>query len=282
MASGPITSWQIDGETLQPVADFIFLFSKITADGDCSHEIKRRLLPRRKVMTSLNSTLKSRDISLPTKICLAKAMVFPVVMYGCEIWTIKNTEYQRIHAFELWCWRRLLWVPWNARRSKEFILKEIRPEYSLEGLMLKLKLQYCGYLMRRTDSFEETLMLGTIEGRRRRGCQRMRWLDGTTDLMAMSLTSSKSWWWTGKPGMLQSMGSERVGHYWVTKLNNLEVYHDSTRKLQQLNIFIRLQRMASSVSTSKPNFGCGSTFFFQWLQSNKNQHVGNWIYEIYS
>ena len=204
-------------------------------------------------------------------------------MYGCEIWTIKNTEYQRIHAFELWCWRRLLWVPWNARRSKEFILKEIRPEYSLEGLMLKLKLQYCGYLMRRTDSFEETLMLGTIEGRRRRrGCQKMRWLDGTTDLMAMSLTSSKSWWWTGKPGMLQSMGSERVGHYWVTKLNNLEVYHDSTRKLQQLNIFIRLQRMASSVSTSKPNFGCDSTFFFQWLQSNKNQHVGNWIYEISS
>ena len=219
---------------------------------------------------------------MSTKVNIVKGIVFPVVMYGCEIWTIKNTEYQRIHAFELWCWRRLLWVPWNARRSKESILKEIRPEYSLEGLMLKLKLQYCGYLMRRTDSFEETLMLGTIEGRRRRGCQRMRWLDGTTDLMAMSLTSSKSWWWTGKPGMLQSMGSERVGHYWVTKLNNLEVYHDSTRKLQQLNIFIRLQRMASSVSTSKPNFGCDSTFFFQWLQSNKNQHVGNWIYEISS
>ena len=142
MASSPITSWQIDGEILQTVADFIFLVSKITADGDCSHEINRCLLPGKKVMTNLNSILKSRDITLPTKIWLVKAMVFPVVMYGCEIWTIKNTEHQRIDAFELWCWRRLLWVPWNSRRSNESILKEIRPEYSLEGLMLKLKLQY--------------------------------------------------------------------------------------------------------------------------------------------
>ena len=140
MASSPITSWQIDGETLQTVADFIFLVSKITADGDCSHEIKRRLLPRRKVMTSLNSTLKSRDISLPTKICLVKAMVFPVVMYGCESWTIKKVEHQRTDAFELRCWRRLLRVPWTARRSNQSILKEISPECSLEGLMLKPKL----------------------------------------------------------------------------------------------------------------------------------------------
>ena len=147
MASGPITSWQIDGERVETVADFILLGSKITADGDCSHEIKRRLLPRRKVMTSLNSTLKSRDISLPTKICLVKAMVFPVVMYGCESCTIKKAECRRIYAFELWCWRRLLRLPWTTRRSNQSILKEISSKYSLEGLMLKLKLQYFGHLM---------------------------------------------------------------------------------------------------------------------------------------
>ena len=166
MASSPITSWQIDGET---VGDFIFQGSKITADGDCSHEIKRCLLLGRKVTTNLDSILKSRDITLPTKVRLVKAMVFPVVMNGCESWTIKNAERQRTDAFELWCWRRLLRVPWTARRSNQSILKEISPGCSLEGLMLKVKLQYFGHLMRRADSFEKTLMLGKIEGRRRRG-----------------------------------------------------------------------------------------------------------------
>ena len=169
MASGPITSWEIDGETVETVPDFIFLGSKITADGDCSHEIKRCLLLGRKVMTNLDSIFKSRDITLPTKVCLVKAMVFPVVMYGCESWTVKKAERRRIDAFELWCWRRLLRVPWTAKRSNQSILKEISPEYSLEGLMLKLKLQYFGHLMRRVDSLEKTLMLGGIGGRRRRG-----------------------------------------------------------------------------------------------------------------
>ena len=180
MASGPIISWQIDGETIETVTDFIFLGSKIAADGDCSHEIKRSLLLGRKVMTYLDSILKSMDITLPTKVHLFKAMVFPVVMYGCKSWTIKKTEHQRIDAFELWCWRRLLRVPWTARRSDQSILKEISPEYSLEGLMLKLKLQYFGHLMRRDDSLEKTLMLGKIEGRRRRGRQRMRLLNDIT------------------------------------------------------------------------------------------------------
>ena len=169
MVSGPITSWQIDGETVETVTDFILGGSKITADGDCSHEIKRRLLLGRKVMTNLDNILKSRDITLPTKVHLLKAMVFPVVMYGCESWTIKKAEHWRIDAFELWCWRRLLRGPWTARRSNQSILKEISPEYSLEGLMLKLKLQYFGHLMRRTDSLEKNLMLGKTEGRRRRG-----------------------------------------------------------------------------------------------------------------
>ena len=168
MAIIPTPSWQIDGET---VTDFIFLGSKSTADGDCSHEIKRCLLLERKVMTNLDSILKSRDTTLSTKICLVKAMVFPVVMYGCERWTIKKAEHQSIDAFELCCWRRLLTVPWTARRSNQSILKEISPEYSLEGLMLKLKLQYFAQLMQKTDSFEKTLMLGKIEGGRRRGQQ---------------------------------------------------------------------------------------------------------------
>ena len=185
MASGPITSWEIDGET---VSDFIFLGSKNIADGDYSHEMKRRLLLGRKVMTNLHSILKSRDITLPTKVHLVKAMVFPVIMYGCESWAVKKAEHQRIDAFELWCWRRLLRVPWPARRSNQSILKETSPGCSLEGLMLKLRLQYFGYLMRRVDSLEKILMLGGIGGRRRRGQQRMRWLDGITDSMDVSLS----------------------------------------------------------------------------------------------
>ena len=167
MASGPITSWEIDGETMETVTDCIFWGSKITADGDCSHEIKRRFLLERKVMSNLDSIFKSRDITLPTKVHLVKA-VFPMVMYGCESWTVKKAEYQRIDAFELWCWRRLLRVPWTARRSNQSILKETSPGCSLEGLMLKLKLQYFGHLMRRVDSLEKALMLGGIGGRRRR------------------------------------------------------------------------------------------------------------------
>ena len=182
----PITSWKIDGETGETVSDFIFLGSKITADGDCSHEIKRHLLLGRKVMTNLDSIFRSRDITLPTKVCLVKAMVFPVVMYGYESWTVKKAECRRIDAFELWCWRRLFRVPWTARRSNQCILKEISPQYSLEGLILKLKLQYFGHLM--LDSLEKTLILGGIGGRRRRRPQRMRWLDGITDLMDVSLS----------------------------------------------------------------------------------------------
>ena len=169
MASGPITSCEIDGETVETVSDFIFLGSKITTDGDFSHEIKRHLLLGRKVMTNLDSIFKSRDITLPTKVHIVKAMVFPVVMYGCEIWAVKKAERQRIDAFELWCWRGLLGVPWTARRSNQSILKDISPGCSLEGLMLKLKLQYVGHLMRRTNSLEKTLMLGKNEGGRERG-----------------------------------------------------------------------------------------------------------------
>ena len=169
MASSPITSWQINGETVETVADFIFLGSKITADGDCSHEIKRYLLLGRKVMTNLDSIFKNGDITLPTKFRLVKAVVFPVVMCGCESWTIKKAEPQIIDAFELWLWRRLLRVPWTARRSNQSILKEISPGYSLEGQILKLKLQYFGHLIQRTDSLEKTLMLGKVEGMRRRG-----------------------------------------------------------------------------------------------------------------
>ena len=188
MASGPITSWQIDGET---VADFIFLGSKITADGDFSHEIKRCLLLGRKVMTNLDSIFKSRDITLSTKVRLVKAMVFPVVMHGCESRTIKKAEHRRTDGFELWCWRRLLRVllrvSWTSTRSNQSILKEISPGGSLEGLMLKLKLQSFGHLMRRADSLEKTLMLGKTKGSRRRGRQRMRWLDGITDSIDMGL-----------------------------------------------------------------------------------------------
>ena len=227
MASSPIISWQIDGET---VADFIFWSSKITADGDYNHEIKRHLLPGRKVMTNLDSILKSRDMTLPTKVHLVMAMVFLAVMYGCESWTIKKAEHRRIDAFELWSWRRLLRVPWTAKRSNQSIVKEISPGCSLEGLILKLKLQYSGHVMWRADSFEKTLMLGKIvmlgkiEGRRRSGWQRMRWLMASLTQWTWVWVDSGSWWWTGRPGVLYSTGSQRVRNDWVTKLNWTDCY----------------------------------------------------------
>ena len=196
MASGLITSWEIDGETVETASDFIFLGSKITADGDCSHKIKRPLLLGRKAMTNLDSILKSKDITLSTKVHLVKAMVFPVVMYGCQSWAIKKSEHRRIDTFELWCWRRCLRVPWTARRSNQSILKEVNPGYWLERLMLKLKLQDFGHL---------TLMLGKIEGRRKRGWD--GWMISLT-WWTWVWVSSGSWWWPGKPGMLQSTGSK--------------------------------------------------------------------------
>ena len=201
IASSSITSWQIDGKTMETVTNCIFLGSKITADGDCSHETKRCLLLGRKTMTNLDSMLKSRDITLLTKVGLFKTMVFPVVMYGCESWTIKKAERWRIDAFELWCWRRLLRVPCSARRSNQSILKEISPEYSLEGLMLKLNLQYFGHLMQRTDSLEKTLMLGKSEGRRRRGWR--GWDGWMTSLTRWTWVwaTSRRWWRTGRPGV---------------------------------------------------------------------------------
>ena len=190
MASCPITSWQIEGEKVEAVTAFIFLSSKITADGDCSHEIRRHLLLERKAMTNLDSILKSRDITWLTKVCIVKAIIFPVAIYGCESCTIKKAERQWIDAFLLWCWRRLLSIPWTARRSNQPILKVINPEYSLEGLMLKMKLQYFGHLMERADSLEKTLVLGMIEGKRRRELQKMRWLGSINNSVDMNLSKT--------------------------------------------------------------------------------------------
>ena len=186
MASGPLTAWQIEGEKVEAVTDFLFLGSKTTVDSECSHEIRRWLLLGRKAMTNLDSVLKSRDITLLTKGHIVKATIFPVIMNGCESWTVKKAECWRIDAFKLWYWTRLLKVPWTARSSNQSILREISPEYSLEGLMLKLKLQYCGHLTLTGDSLEKSLMLGKIKGRRRRGYQRMRWQDSITDAMNMN------------------------------------------------------------------------------------------------
>ena len=219
MASGPISSWQIEEEKVEAVTDFIFLGSKISVDGDCSHEIRIQLLLGRKAMTNLDSVLKSKEVTLLTKVCIVKAKVFPVVMYECESWTIKKAECWRIDAFELLCWRRLLRVPWKDTWSNQSVFKEINPECSLEGLMLKLKRQYFGHLMWRAIYLEKTLTRGKTEGRRRREQQRMRWLDGITDSMDMNEQTLER---TEEPGGLQSTGSQRVRHDWVTE--HQEIY----------------------------------------------------------
>ena len=220
MTSGSITSWEIDGEIVETVADFIFLGSKITADGDCNHETKRQKEERRKAMTNPDCIFKSRDITLPTKVCLVKAVVFLVVIYGCESWTIKKAEHRRIDAFELWCWRRLLRVPWTARRSNQPILKEVSPEYSSEGWMLKLKHQYFSHLMWRTDSFGEKTQCWERLKAGGEGDDRGwdGWMASPTH-WTWIWVSSGSWWWTEKPGILQTKGSQRVRHFCATELN---------------------------------------------------------------
>ena len=250
MASGPITSWQIDGET---VTGFILGGFKITAHGDCSHEIKRCLLFGRKAMTNLDSTLKSRDVSLPTKVHLVKVMVFQVVMSGCESWTIKKAECWRIDAFELWCWRRLLRVPWIARLSNQSLLKEISPGCSLEGLMLKLKFQYFGHLMQRADSLGKILMLGKMkmgwEGDAR-GWD--GWMASPTQWTWVWI-NSRSWWWTGSPGVLWFMGSQRVGHDWATEL-----------KWTELNMYTACN-LLSSLSQSSSGSSSSVSSFHVWI-----------------
>ena len=275
MTSGPITSWGIDEETVETVSEFIFLGSKITADGDCSHEIKRRLLLGRKVMTNLDSILKSRDITLPTKVCLVKAMVFPVVTYGCERWTVKKAEHWRIDAFELWCWRRLLKVPWTERRSNQSTLNEISPGCSLEGLMLKLKLQYFVHLMQRVDSLEKTLMQGGIGGRRRRGRQRMRWLNASLTQWTWVWLNSGSWWWTGRPGVLRFLRLQGVGHDWATELNWTELMCGSHSVVSETLLPLDYSPPGSSVHeilqarilewVAIP-FSRGSSWFRNWIQ----------------
>ena len=240
MASGPITSWQTDGETMETVTDFIFLGSRITADGDCSHEMKRYLLLGREVMTNLDSIFKSRDITLPMKVHLVKSMVFPVVMYGCDNWIIKKAKYRRIDVFELRCWRRLLRVPWTARRSNQPILEEISPGCSLEGLMLKLKLQYFGHLMGRTDSFEKTLMWERLRAGREgedRGWD--GWMASPTQ-WTWVWVDSRCWWWTGRPGVLRFVGSPRVEHNWATELNWIFYWHSCNWIIYYLYIYFKL------------------------------------------